>query len=134
MITEIDLLNKEEKLYQRTANDVYRDFQEYYDKDDVTLPSNLRLLYAEYEYGDWQGEAYVLGYNLDSGKFFEIHANHCSCYGLEGQWDEEYFEDFDQLRETIIHRFKMNPGYGYWVASCRDVREFLEITDEDFYE
>lgn len=45
------------------------------------------VLLAWYGYGSYCGDSFVL-FRKD-GKLFENHGSHCSCYGLEGQWDPE---------------------------------------------
>lgn len=52
----------------------------------LTLDPGVEVLYAWYEYAD-SGDAFVL-FRKD-GKLYEVHGSHCSCYGLEGQWDPE---------------------------------------------
>lgn len=42
---------------------------------------------AWYGYGSYEGSSFVL-YEKD-GKLFEVNGNHCSGYGLEGQWEPE---------------------------------------------
>lgn len=34
------------------------------------------------------------------GKLYEVHGNHCSCYGLEGQWEPEE-ATVESLRKTV---------------------------------
>ena len=45
------------------------------------------ILFAYYGYESYEGEAFVL-YEKD-GKLYEVNGSHCSCYGLEDQWDPE---------------------------------------------
>ena len=45
------------------------------------------ILLAIYEYQDYEGYSFVL-YKKD-GKLFEVNGSHCSCNGLEGQWEPE---------------------------------------------
>ena len=45
------------------------------------------VLLASYRTGSYDGEAFVLFSR--GGKLFEVNASHCSCYGLEGQWEPE---------------------------------------------
>lgn len=130
MISENDLLNKVPNLYG-TPEEVMKDWLYYSERENFVMPSNIVLLYADYHYGNYEGEAYVFGYNTEDGKFFEVYGGHCSCYGLEGQWDEEYFDSFKQLKATIIHRFKTNGGYYTGVNVSDEVKSFFEITDED---
>lgn len=42
---------------------------------------------AWYGYGDYCGSSLVI-YEKD-GKLYEVNASHCSCYGLEDQWEPE---------------------------------------------
>lgn len=53
-----------------------------------TLPEEgAQILVACYTYEDYEGLSYVL---LEKdGQLYEVHGSHCSCYGLEGQWDLE---------------------------------------------
>lgn len=50
----------------------------------------VNILVASYTYESYEGSAYVL-FERD-GKLYEVHGGHCSCYGLEGQWDPEEAE------------------------------------------
>lgn len=45
------------------------------------------LLLAWYGYGDYRGSSFVLF--RKEGKLFEVNGSHCSCNGLEGQWEPE---------------------------------------------
>lgn len=47
----------------------------------------VNILFASYTYEDYNGSAFVLFYK--EGKIYEVNGSHCSCYGLEGQWDPE---------------------------------------------
>lgn len=45
------------------------------------------VLLAWYSYEAYSGYSFVL-YEKD-GKLWEVNGSHCSCHGLEGQWDPE---------------------------------------------
>ncbi len=62
--------------------DVEREFQ----LDNKEL-EGAKVLYASYEYEDYSGSAFVLFER--NGKLYEVNGSHCSCYGLEGQWEPE---------------------------------------------
>lgn len=47
----------------------------------------VEILLASYTYESYSGEAFVL-FSRD-GKLWEVNGSHCSCYGLEGQWEPE---------------------------------------------
>lgn len=48
---------------------------------------NKNILFASYGQDNYQGDAWVLF--EENGKLFEVNGSHCSCFGLEGQWEEE---------------------------------------------
>jgi hypothetical protein len=45
------------------------------------------VLFAAYGRQSYDGYAFVL-FQRD-GRLYEVHASHCSCMGLEGQWKPE---------------------------------------------
>lgn len=49
----------------------------------------LTVLLATYSYWDYQGEAFVLLRRDSDGALLRVDGGHCSCYGLEGQWEPE---------------------------------------------
>ena len=62
----------------------------------------VEVLFAAYESGGYEGDAFAL-FRKD-GKLFEVRGSHCSCYGLEGQWEPE---------ETTVAALKTrDAGYG----------------------
>lgn len=65
------------------------------------------VIYAGYydDYG-YSGDAVVL-YKED-GKLWYVDGGHCSCYGLEGQWDPD-----EVTVEQITHMIKESK-YGYF--------------------
>lgn len=57
------------------------------------------ILLASYTLEFYDGAAFVL-FRRD-GKLFEVHGGHCSCYGLENQWEPE-----ETTAEAIRHRLE----------------------------
>jgi hypothetical protein len=53
--------------------------------------ADIEILYANYYTPDYDGYATVAYYRKSTGKYYEAYGSHCSCYGLENQWegDEE---------------------------------------------
>lgn len=45
------------------------------------------VLLAWYGYGSYCGDSLVI-FRKD-GKLYEVDGSHCSCFGLEGQWEPE---------------------------------------------
>lgn len=65
---------------------------------DVEL-AGVRILLASYTCENYDGSAFVL-FERD-GKLYEVNGNHCSCYGLEGQWEPE-----ETTVESLRHRLE----------------------------
>jgi hypothetical protein len=64
----------------------------FFDKEDVEEEfyveiGDVQIIYAEYSYQDYEGEAFVLF--VEKGIIYEVNGSHCSCMGLEGQWSPE---------------------------------------------
>lgn len=72
---------------------------------------DCEILFASYELGDYCGDAFVLF--IHNNKLYEVNGSHCSCYGLEDQWQPE-----ETMLVALEHRFKkgnlenMFGGYG----------------------
>lgn len=82
----------------------------------VSLDSNLNILYAEYSNEDYSGNATVIF--EQNGKLFEVHGSHCSCYGLDGQWSPE-----SCTVEDVIARAE-NGQFSY--VNCSEIRRAVE--------
>lgn len=48
---------------------------------------DVNILFASYGCDNYEGDAWVL-FEQD-GNLYEVNGWHCSCYGLEGQWEPE---------------------------------------------
>lgn len=91
--------------------DDWRDIQRQFDMDD---PEPDEILYASYEHEYYEGWSTVIYRNGDN--IYYNYASHCSCYGLEGQWDpEEYSAELFLLAyengrwkipESVVSRVK----------------------------
>lgn len=72
-------------------------------KDDFEITDDdlqgVEILLASYSYECYSGDAFVL-FRKD-GKYYEVNGGHCSCYGLEGQWEPEETD-----LESIKHRLE----------------------------
>lgn len=59
------------------------------------------VVFAYYTYEDYSGDALVILRDPNDGVFYEVNGGHCSCYGLEGQWEmEETTMDVMMQRST----------------------------------
>lgn len=84
--------------------DVARDFTGYVygDEPPIAIPEPDEILLAGYQAGGYEGDAWVVFRNGD--KYFEVSGSHCSCYGLEGQFDPEEYDDLDTFIRVIDAR------------------------------
>lgn len=66
----------------------------------------FNVIVAAYDLsGAYSGDAFVL---LEKdGKYYEVNGGHCSCYGLEGQWQLE-----DSAEEALKFRYDSEYSYG----------------------
>lgn len=81
-----------------------------------------KILFATYFRESYEGSSWVL-FEKD-GKLFEISASHCSCYGLEQQWNPEEVS----LKE-LENRIKNGSfGESYYSGSYKnELAKFLGI-------
>lgn len=83
-------------------NDILRDFLRYGDKgreEAFKIFDGVNILFASYGYANYSGDAFIL-FEKEGG-LFEVNGSHCSCYGLEGQW-----EPTPVSIEELEHRLK----------------------------
>jgi hypothetical protein len=89
----------------KTVDDINRGFRDAigWDEDEpATVAPRLvdgdTLIAATYDQADYEGYATVIFKR--GGKLYMVEASHCSCYGLEEQWNpEEILEDVLRLKK-----------------------------------
>ncbi|USV41034.1 hypothetical protein [Xanthomonas phage BUDD] len=81
------------------------------------------IILAYYNYEDYSGEAFVLFRRFD-GKYYEVNASHCSCYGLENQWEPE-----PTTLEAIVYRLE-HGDLGRHYSWNRDEKGENKFADE----
>jgi hypothetical protein len=82
-------------------NMYYGDFQSWRDvceQFQVEVPEPDEVLLALYDQPAYEGYADVI-YRVGD-RYFWATASHCSCYGLEEQWEPEEYSR-EQLREAL---------------------------------
>jgi len=84
--------------------DMVRNFTGFYQDKDIdhamSAYDHVDVLLASYSYENYSGDAFVLYRDTRDGKLYEVHGSHCSCYGLEGQWEPEAC-DLQSLRHRL---------------------------------
>lgn len=102
--------------------DLINDFEYYGDKD-YSKYEGIEILLAYYLYEDYSGEAFVL-FRKD-GVLYEVNGSHCSCYGLEGQWDPE-----ETSVNALKYRYGVNEHFGTEYGRGNTYRkELKEVLD-----
>lgn len=82
-------------------------FNEFAKADD----SDIQILYADYNTPEYEGYASVVYYRKSTGKYYEAYGSHCSCYGLEGQWDKDEEIVAEELFKRISELGQMYAEY-----------------------
>jgi hypothetical protein len=88
----------------------------------LTVPEPANLIIADYDLDGYEGEARVLWKNPE-GTFGFVHGHHCSCYGLENQWEPE------ELTKEMIERFiEVNSKWSwtFWFRHAEVIKKALE--------
>lgn len=86
------------------------------------LLDGWRILFACYDVGLYEGEAFVL-LTDPSGRLYSVSSSHCSCNGLEGTWEPRP-DSWANITRLAEH------GYGATAEVARAVlanREQLEV-------
>lgn len=75
------------------------------------------VLYAYYDHESWgcDGDAIVIYRN--GSNYYHVSGGHCSCYGLEDQWEPEEYDSLDKLLAVLGQI-----GYG----SAQAAKHFIE--------
>ena len=88
--------------------------------------SQYLIFFQEYTYEDYSGSGYVFGYDKEKLQFFECFGSHCSCYGLENQFDAELCTE-EELIELYDRR--SNNSYG---EKKKSFSEFMKSLGVDY--
>jgi len=76
-------------------------------------PEPDQVLLADYYTGNYEGDALVVYRQGD--KYFTVEGSHCSCFGLEGQWKPEEYDEktFSEMVGRKLGGYRQNyDGYG----------------------
>lgn len=113
----------------RDRNTVFVDgFEDRYDvAKEFSVPveefDEYEILIAIYDLSEaYSGDAYVLMYKKDDG-LYEAHGSHCSCTGLEGQFEPESVP-VEALKKRIVDN---NYCYGAEAIARPYIKEILDL-------
>jgi len=99
-------MSDEAKVY----HDDFESWADVQSQFDTTHAEPSRVLYAGYSYEDYSGDADVAWLNEDRSIGY-VSGSHCSCYGLEGQFDVETYSA-DAARQMLAR-------YGWTFGKAR---------------
>lgn len=118
--------NREDVLYE--FHGVYSFDSEWKKEAVLNICKDINILFASYGNDNYEGEAWVL-FEKD-GKLYEVHGSHCSCYGLEEQWEPE-----EVILQELEHRL-LNGTFGEydWAGNVfkDELCEFLGVKGENY--
>ena len=103
-------------------------YGEFSNKSDVCKEFHISdfdgtVIYAAYDCESYEGSAEVVFVN--NGKFFTVSGGHCSCYGLEEQWEPEEMP-VEALRKIA------NDGVGRYADAVRSALACVEQLNVDW--
>lgn len=82
------------------------------------------IIYANYEYENYNGDALVIF--TKNGDLYEVNAGHCSCFGLEGQWDPE-LTTWKALEKVLTSHSK----YSSFATEClQDLKSYFNASKD----
>ncbi len=87
--------------------------------------SYAEVLAASYDGYAYEGSAFVLFRDKRDGQLYEVNGSHCSCYGLEGQWEPEVAHI-----PSLKHRIDKGKPYYHGADFWRNVRQILETLND----
>ena len=91
------------------------------------MAQEWKILFASYGLDCYDGKAFVLCIRHDDNTLYEVNGSHCSCYGLEDQWEPEE-TSVKALRYLLTHGDLGRSDYGNIFYG--ELIEFLENYDD----
>lgn len=103
--------------------DVQREFQ-------MNEQEPEEVLFAMYDTPDYEGYAEVVYRN--GNKFYWVSGSHCSCYGLEDQWEPEQY-DADTFLKVFDRNHRWTVGTYFDEATQLRIRSRVQDFVENPY-
>jgi hypothetical protein len=109
--------------------DDFEDMMESFHVDPKALGlTDKNILLACYDTPSYEGYAFVL---LKRGKkLYEVHGSHCSCNGLEDQWDEGE-TSWEALEARVKIGRKGRPSFDMYGISQEAVNYLMGLLSEN---
>lgn len=97
----------------------FEDFENREEVEDqfrIKLSPSIKILFAFYENESYEGEAFVLF--KENGILYEVNGAHCSCDGLEDQWEPE-----ETTKDSIMHRLEKGRSLHKYAKEIKAILE-----------
>jgi predicted nucleic acid-binding Zn finger protein len=99
-------------------NDLRRNFSQTYGELAKEIPEKEpSKVFAVYDDGGYEGSALVI--YVEKRKFYIVEASHCSCYGLEGQWEPT-------VHEKVELKKMLTASYGLFHRYSKEISEWMK--------
>lgn len=112
------------------AKEVYEEFEGAYlgkkELYEIKEKEDIEILLASYTQENWEGDAFVLFRLISTGELFEVNGAHCSCYGLEGQWNPENTTIGELMFRLENGRLGLDGYYGNDNRFATELRSVLQ--------
>lgn len=92
--------------------DLEREFQ-------IKLNDSVNILFACYFYEYYDGDAYVIF--EENGKLYDVRGGHCSCYGLEGQFNP------NETTAEALRMYVHSDNWGYTAYSAEALQSMKDV-------
>lgn len=110
---------------ESSIDDIYEQFigetEEHNTFKAFSMFDDINILFASYGNQNFSGDAFVLFER--NNVLYEVNAEHCSHFGLEGKWEEE-----ETYLVSLKHRLEKGRfGTNDWAGNCfaNELRDFL---------
>lgn len=103
-------------------SDVSKNFTGTWDKPETpAIEEPNKVIFAGYEMDGYDGSAMVV--YRHGRKYYTVEGSHCSCHGLEGQWEPEEYPN----KKTLIAALqKRADNYGAFGTYKNQILEALK--------
>lgn len=79
---------------------MFNSWQDIKDNFNTETEEPQYVIYANYCYEDYSGDAFVVFQTQDK-KVYTVSGGHCSCNGLEGQWGTVEYSSVNELLKNL---------------------------------
>lgn len=94
------------------------ELREHWCEDETSIPDTMQVVYYHYEIEGYEGHAFCLF--LQDDVLYEVSGSHCSCNGLEEQWQPEQAS----IKE-LLHRYRSQLEHDRYAETANKVLEAL---------